>query len=326
VLSAYGENNVASMGWTGLDWTNAIIGKLAKDGYPTYFVPFFFSDPVEEIPGYASPVEVAAQYTNLVNGLFCFTAAGLPSQLALANSNYTAVVHSAGKLEMAGLEPTYWGMNQYSLARRYYETDGGEGLITQWQNIIATQPDWVEICTWNDFNESTYISPVVNPETYFAQLQIPHRNSHQGYLEFSKRYISWFKTGQEPPITQDGLFYFYRTQPMNAVASDTNDVWVYWRTGDIADQIYVTTVLTAPAQVEISSGNLTTTNRVPAGVNCFRTLFAPGSQIFVLQRNGAQVLTSQGPDILGQITNYDFFTASGDSYGISPPVHLQINN
>jgi hypothetical protein len=46
----------------------------------------------------------------------------------------------------------------------------------------------------------------------------------------------------------------------------------------------------------------------------------------VLQRNGAQVLTSQGPDILGQITNYDFFTASGDSYGISPPVHLQINN
>jgi len=314
------------MGWPGMDWTNAILGQLGRDGYPTCFVPFFFSDPVEEIPLPSSPVEVLNQYGSIINGLFNWTAAGLPAQLAVANSNYIAAVHSAGKLVMAGLAPSYWGSVQYGLGRRYYETDGGEGLTTEWQNIISNQPDWVEISTWNDFNESTYISPVTNPETYFSQLQIPHRNSHQGYLEYSKRYITWFKSGQQPTITQDALFYFYRTHPMNAVASNTNDMWVGWRTGDIADQIYVTTVLTAPAQVEISSGNLTTTNQVPAGVNSFRTSFAPGSQIFALQRNGTQVLTTRGPNILGQITNYDFFPASGYSYGMAPPVHLQISN
>jgi len=326
VLSAYGENNVASMGWPGMDWTNAIIGKLAKDGYPIYFVPFFFSDPVEEIPTSGSAPEVLNQYTNLVNGLFCWTAAGLPRQSAWANNTYTKSVQAAGKLSMAGITPHYWGSVQYGLGRRYYETDGGEGLLTQWLNIITNQPDWVEICTWNDFNESTYISPVMNPETYFPPLQIPHRYSHEGYLELSKRFIAWYKTGQQPPITQDALFYFYRTHPMNAVASNTNDMWVGWRTGDIADQIYVTTVLTAPAQVEISSGNLTTTNQVPTGISSFRTSFAPGAQNFVLQRNGVQVLTTQGPNILGRITNYDFFPASGYSYGIGAPVHLQISH
>ncbi len=74
-----------------------------------------------------------------------------------------------------------------SLSRRYFEFDGGEGIILQWNLIIVNQPDWVEIITWNDFNESTYISPVNNPEQYEAQVTTPHRYSHAGFLELSKR-------------------------------------------------------------------------------------------------------------------------------------------
>jgi len=315
VLSAYGWNDVPSAGWPGLDWTNAILGRLAKDGYQVFFVPFFFHDPVHEIPASADGLDVATKYTTIVNGLFCWTAAGLPNELAPANSNYISAVRGAGKLVMAGITPHYWGSVQYSLGRRYYETDGGEGLIMQWLSLITNQPDSVEICTWNDFNESTYISPVDNPEGYESQLQIPHRYSHKGYLELSKRYISWYKSGQQPAITNDSVYYFYRSHPKDLVASNTNDAPVGWREGDIADQIYVTTVLTSPAQVVITSGRTVTTNSVPAGISCFRTAFNPGSQSFILSRSGAAVASVQGPDILSQIQNYDFFPASGFSYG-----------
>jgi len=315
VLSAYGHNDVPSAGWPGNDWTNAVLGKLKQDGYPIYFVPFFFSDPVSEIPQNWCAAEVISNFGSILDGLFCWTAAGLPNQLAPANAMYTFNVHRLGKLSMAGITPHYWGSVQYSLGRRYYETDGGEGLILQWLCLIQNQPDWVEICTWNDFNESTYISPVDDPEQYFSDLTVPHRYSHKGYLELAKPYISWYKTGQQPAITNDALFYFYRSHPMNLTAANTNDTPVGWRTGDIADQIYITTSLMAPAEVLVNSGGVATTKVMPAGINCFRVSFTAGSQYFPLLRNGAVLASARGPDILSQITNYDFFPASGFVYG-----------
>jgi glucan endo-1,3-alpha-glucosidase len=328
VLSSYGQNDVPSMGWPGMNWTNAIIGQLQRDGYPIFFIPYFFSDPVQELPSYASAIFVLAKYTNLVNGLFYWGAGGLPPQLAQSNSNYVQAVHAAGLPVMASVAPAYWGELQLSLSRRYYEFDGGEGLALQWLSIITNQPDWLEICTWNDFNESTYISPVEDAGLYFAQLQTPHRYSHKGYLELSKPYITWFKTGKQPAISQDEILYFYRTHPKDLVASNTNDVPVSWRTGDVEDTLYATAFLTAPGNVVINSGGVMTTNSFPAGISTCRTPFSPGLQIVSLYRGGSQILMAHGPDILSQITNYDFFPASGFAYatnGMNPPKNLKIS-
>ena len=50
VLSSYGHNDVPSVGWPGMDWTNAILGKLRQDGYQVFFIPYFFPDPPHELP------------------------------------------------------------------------------------------------------------------------------------------------------------------------------------------------------------------------------------------------------------------------------------
>ena len=222
-------------------------------------------------------------------------------------------------------------MPEPTAGRRYVETDGGEGTILQWTSIITNQPDWVNIFTWNDFAESTYTSPVMNPEQLQygdGFLAIPHRYCHAGYLELSKHYIAWYKTGQEPPITQEALFYFYRTHPKNAVASDTNDIPVTWFFGNIQDVIYTTVFLKAPAQLEINSGGHLTTNTLSAGIQSLRTPFAPGAQTFIVKRGGKAVLSVQGPPVLSQITNYDFFPASGYTYGdtnvLQPPPDLRV--
>jgi glucan endo-1,3-alpha-glucosidase len=291
-----------------------------------FFVPFFYPNPTTELPQYQDAVNILNTYSNILDGLFLFGAAGLPYQLAQCNSNYTLAVHAAGKLFMAGVSPHYWGCKQPSIGRRYFEFDGGEGTSLQWSTVIAAQPDWVEIVTWNDFNESTYISPVEDPGQYFGELVTPHRYSHKGYLELSKHYITWFKSGQEPTIQNDALYYFYRTHPKNAVASVTNDIPVTWFLGNVQDTLNATVFLVQPAQLTIASGINRTTNSLPIGISAIRTPFAPGTQTLTLLRNGAQVLSAQGSNILSQIQNYDFFPASGFAYGKPiPPVDFHVS-
>lgn len=318
VVSTYGQN--------GVDWSGGVFGPLKTAGIECLFVPHFWPNPVRELPSYEDAVGILNTYSNLVDGLFQFGAAGLSDQLAQCNSNYTKAVHAVGKVSMASVTPHYWGCVQNG-GRRYYESNGGEGITLQWKSIITNQPDWVEIVTWNDWNESTYISPIDDPGNYYDGVKSPRRYSHAGYLELSKRYITWYKSGSEPAIDCDSLFYFYRTHSKSAVASQTNEVPVTWFIGDVRHTIYTTVFLIEPAQLVIASGNNLTTNSLPAGISHQRTDFTPGAQVFVLQRAGKKVLSVRGPDILTQITTYNYFPASGHAYGLLPsPQNLRVNH
>jgi glucan endo-1,3-alpha-glucosidase len=319
VLSTFGLNQVGYQ----VDWKNGVFAPLSQQGISICFVPFFWPSSGAEMPAYSDATNILATFTNQLSGLFLFGAAGIPSQLVQCNSNYNQAVHQAGKIFMAGLIPSYWGCLQFSDGRRYFEDDGGEGTVAQWESIIANQPDWVEIVTWNDFNESTYLSPVDNPEQYESQFSTPHRNCHAGYYELSKRYISWYKTGVPPATNQEALFYFYRTHSLNLVA--TNDTPVTSFHGDTADVIYNTLFLTSPAQLKVISGTNSAIYSIGAGLQQVRTPFSPGAQTFTLTRNGTLLLSVQGPPILSSITNYNYFPASGFAYvdnGLLPPTKL----
>jgi glucan endo-1,3-alpha-glucosidase len=317
VFSAWGMNDVPSAGWTGVNWTN-ILNLLKGAGYPAFFIPHFWPDPFSELPSYTDAQGLLAKYSFL-DGLYLFCPGGQPAQMAQSNSNYCRALHAAGKTFLACVAPNYWGWAQPSNGRRYFETYGGEGISLQWTSIITNQPDWAIFVTWNDFNESTYVSPVEDPGTYFWQLVAPVRNSHKGYLQLSKHYISWFKTGQEPPIDRDALFYFYRTHPKSAVAANTNDLRVTTFFGDVQDVLYTTLLLVKPADLEILSGGNWRTNSLPSGIQHIRTPFTPGAQRFTIRRGGVEVLSVSGPSIQSNIDLYDFFPASGYAYGGSGP-------
>jgi glucan endo-1,3-alpha-glucosidase len=320
VVSTFGQNN--------LDWSNSVFAPLKTNGISICFVPHFWPNPVQELPGFSDAVNILQKYRGLVDGLFLFGAAGLPAQLAQCNSNYTRAVHQAGKIFMASVTPHYWGAAQYTIGRRYFEFDGGEGIALQWNSIMQNQPDWVEITTWNDFNESTYIAPIENPAQYESQLQTPVRYSHKGYFELFRYYIAWFKTGNAPAVNRAALFFSYRTHPKNAVASNPNDLPTTWFIGDVGDTIYTTLFLPASAELDINSGGITTTNAVTAGIKYVRTPFFPGAQTFSLKRNGTELLSVQGPAIRSSIQTYDFFPATGYAYStnpiLSPPANFHI--
>ena len=144
----------------------------------------------------------------------------------------------------------------------------GKGLKLQWKSIIEQQPDWVEIVTWNDFSES-YICPVAlsnSPGSGRSPDAVPpylkSRSSHAGYLEVSRYYIEWYKTGKQPPLT-DALFYFYRVHPKDAVAKEDRPVKTFH--GPVQDVLYVTTMMTVPAELQVTSGGTKTTHRSSRG-------------------------------------------------------------
>jgi glucan endo-1,3-alpha-glucosidase len=137
-------------------------------------------------------------------------------------------------------------------------------------------------------------------------------------LELSKHYISWYKTGVEPVIVRDSLYCFYRVHPKKAAASNTNDLPVTWFIGNVEDTLYASVFLTAPADLEIISGNKAATNSLGAGLHHVRASFSSGPQALTLRRSGSQVLSIRGVDILSNIVNYDFFPFS--AYSNEQPV------
>lgn len=315
VLSTFGDN--------GLNWTNGVLQPLQSQGIPVFFVPDFTTEggTWQTLP--QSATNLVTKYGSFIDGLFDF-AAGLPSDIIYRDSAYLQACRGANKLCMAGCSPTYWGCNQQYAGRPYFESEGGAGIISQWQWILTNQPDWVEIVTWNDINESTYVVPLSQPDQYYSSP--PQRFSHAGYLELMKHYIAWYKSGVEPAIATDGIFYFYRTHSTNAVASSTNDVPVTVFMGPIQDVIYATATLTAPAELQITSGSHTAKFSLPAGISCQEIPFRPGAQIFVLRRNGRQLAAADGPAVVTKIQYYDYFVASGYAYAISSPSDLRVGN
>ena len=101
------------------------------------------------------------------------------STFAASNAASTRALHEAGKLSMASSTPSYWGRKQPG--RRYYESAGGEGTELQWKSIIETQPEWVEIVTWNDFDEATYVCPIADASKTLSFLEPPPRPEHYNF-------------------------------------------------------------------------------------------------------------------------------------------------
>jgi glucan endo-1,3-alpha-glucosidase len=209
----------------------------------------------------------------------------------------------------------YWSVNLSPSAGTYFEHYGGESPRDEWTNAISLNPAWIVQTTWNDFTES-YITPIdipnvptVNTGYSIEYLLKPHR----GYAELGKFYIQWYKTGSKPVITKDGLIYFYRT---HAQALDTTGSTTF-NPATIPNNVFVTTKLTAPAMLRITSGALATSYNLLAGINYTNTPFSSGAQKFEIVRNGLTIVTAIGEPILSTITSTFTGSIAGTTLTVS---------
>ena len=70
VLSAWGMNNVPSLGWVGVDWTNTVLNPLRDAGCPVFFIPHFWPPNAHELPTYSDAEFLLNQDGSFIQGLF----------------------------------------------------------------------------------------------------------------------------------------------------------------------------------------------------------------------------------------------------------------
>jgi hypothetical protein len=287
-----------------------------RGGRNVVFVPYFYPRPnITELPQQSHVDQVFDTFPGL-DGFFYFGAAGTGPQLAGCDALLAKKWVGAGKIFMAEVTPYYRGLGGNY---RVFETRGFEGMAQEWESAIQGNATWVEIVTWNDWGECSYVAPFGPPEkTELWQGHWGPMLSHTAYLDASRYYISWFKTGSPPPITRDEVYYCYRLHPKAVEGHVKPGEEKLGRPGGadgLKDSVFVTCFLTAPAQLSIHSGDTIARFDLPAGVQHLETPFALGAQRFVLQRGGKTLADKTGEHAISNDAWSNFNTFAGSTVG-----------
>ncbi len=336
VLSTFAGDKFGVAGWkkirsdlaTGANPSTRMVPNVLKvvSGAPsnapltTFLVPAFFFG--GETPAAADVVKGVSQWKSTLDGVLYWGIAGVPgshTELDTVESSraYGEALHRAGMLYMAPVALQFWGAN----ADRYYEYSGAAGMRAQWMDVIErSHPEWVEIITWNDFIEGTYISPIDDPNKYananfLVSSGVPvsttgYFHSHAGAAALLPYFIEWYKTEHKPEIKRDAVYYFYRTQLKGVDAGVPSVAHKY---GPVQDVIYITANLTVPAELRVTCGGQAHVLHLAAGSTDVETPFAAGGPPeFVLMRSGKVVATRAGADSIEAAPRYNnFYYSSG---------------
>jgi hypothetical protein len=299
------------VGQNTVDWQGGVFNPLQqKFGISVYFIPFFDGD----------PNGLFNQYSFL-SGLFHWTAWPYAGDLQSPNDNldkqYKSAAQSHNKAWMAPVSPYfakhYGGLPDGAKPNWVFGNYKGAGLyIDRWEQLIADQPNFIEIVTWNDYPEASYIGPISTVQ-YGTWGNAPNgvvdydrrTYPHTAYGDLSKYYIQVYKTGNRT-VGQDKVYVFYRSYPKTLNCNDRTGMGKQQNADSMQDDIYVVTLLRSPANVVINSGSSSKTfENVPAGVSTSSIPFGLGSQNVQISRNGQTI---------GQKTFAKQITGSCDLY------------
>lgn len=288
-----------------------------------FLVPAFFWG--GELPSDAAIRRGVNEWGDAIDGSFYWGIAGVPASGGALDDvrcshAYASAVHARHKLYMAPVAVQFLAAN----ANRYYEYSGGAGMRAMWMDTIErSKPEWVEILTWNDFIEGTYISPIDDPNRYVGAnflegSGVPagtrgYFHNHAAAGDLMSYYIRWYKTGRKPAIGEDAIFWFYRTQ---RASNDAGAPPVKNKYGPVADVIYITANLKSPARLRVDSGGRVTTLKLAAGSHDFSVPFAPGAAPSFSLLRGEYVLKATGNDRIETSTRYNnFYYSTGEMRG-----------
>jgi glucan endo-1,3-alpha-glucosidase len=308
--------------------TIAVAGAPSNAPIQIFLVPAFFGAFGGELPAQSQIQSGFNTWSSIVDGLFYWGIAGVPGGSAggypdqiPSSEAYASVLHSAGKLYMAPIALQFWGSD----AARYFEYSGYQGMRDMWMNAInVTHPEWVEIITWNDFIEGTYVSPIDDPNKYqfadfLVQSGLPTQpgplgyfHSHVGAWALLPYFIEWYKTGFQPNIAKNSVFWAYRTQSVNDKAASGIPA-LGTLNGPIADEIYVTANVAQPGTLTVTSGTLQNSFTLPAGSTDVQAPFIDGNPPifnFTPTDQNCAALIGSGTDPIGI---YTYSPASGPS-------------
>jgi hypothetical protein len=252
-------------------WWQSVLSQLSAKGINVAFVPTFL--------GWTTS---AAAFAPISYGFADWGTATAIASSEMQGAPGTA--HSSyGKIFMMPVDPQQFRPKDFM----YWEAGNSAAFRAAWASSIQGDADWVQVVTWNDYSESGQISPYTD-----ASLRT---DIGTGYYDLNGYYAAWFLTGQQPQITHDVLYYFYRREPASAPGSLQSKLEaVASGTGTPQNDIELVGFLTAPGVLKITIGAKTYTQNASAGVVSFKIPSQAGTPLFTLSRNGSDVFSFKG--------------------------------
>jgi hypothetical protein len=252
-------------------WWQSVISQLSAQGIQIAFVPTFLAWP-------AAP----AAYAAFSYGFADWGTATAPAATALESEPKT--VHTTyGKIYMMPVDPQQYRPKDFL----FWEAGNSASYRDAWTASIQGDADWVQVVTWNDFSESSQIAPSTDTSL--------RRYIGTGYYNLTGYYASWFLTGQQPQITHDVLYWFYRREATTAAGPAQSQLdGIATGTGTAQNDIELLAFLTSPGVLTITIGGKTYTENAAAGVVSFSVPSQAGTPVFTLSRSGAEVFSMTG--------------------------------
>ncbi len=268
------------------------LNKLKAEGRKIFFIPLSSVGRYEMTQSVENGLRLCQEPH--VDGIWRFACDDTPWGLVNVNANLRRATIRANKLYMAGNAVNYNSANVRDM-------QGLRGYGAIWEGIIRDNADWVEIVTWNDYNEDTNLMHY----KWKRDWDKLNYNRDGSFLDATAYYISWYKTGAPPPVRQDKVFFAHRDRGrwLTRAWDAEKQVWKIHTLGkwpftqihdDVLDKVYFTTFLTAPARLRVTVGGKTRSFDMPAGVTHGDVPLEPGVPRFVLQRDGQTVLDVVG--------------------------------
>jgi hypothetical protein len=280
-----------------VDWWSNVLAQLKSRGIAVAFVPTFLGWKAQA--GAFAPISYG--YADWGTA----TAAA-----AEAMQSDPGLAHQSGRIYMMPVDP-----QQYRPKNSiYWEAGNSAAFRNAWMSAIGGNADWVQLVTWNDFSESSEVSPYTDSTL--------RRDIGTGFYDLNAYYATWFLTGKQPAINHDVLYYFYRREPTNA-ASPAQTAANKIINGTPEDKVEVVAFLTAPADLKITIAGRSTTQSAPAGITSFKVPSAAGVPMFSLSRTGSEVFSFQGPVPISDATGLSsgvidmtYWSGSGSKAGV----------
>ncbi len=270
-------------------WLQNFMGPLKAMGLTPYFMPYFPNKPV---------ARVIAGFGSMISAYYNFAVADPDKGIATSRewdalfaARHIPFIHAFG--------PAYWQVCSDKPGQsRYFEHQAGEGFAKNWAYVLhELKPNLAIYSVWNDFGEDNFLVPADEPPAFFRNPAVPTW-THRGFSELSKYYTRWFKTGAPPPIERDTMFFFYRQHPKDLPPPPSDQCLITDQViqlfGDVQDDLYITTMLSAPAELRVVTGGRETRQAVAAGIQHTRVPFALGKPLFELSRGGKVIARKAG--------------------------------
>ncbi len=342
MLAAYGNNpnyfhyqgRPLFTGWSsGLDTTkgstddqfwSAVAASIKSTGLSPFFMPTFSNWTA------ANPISSAQSYANteawLTSGWLNSVVQGLitwgdyvPPLYVENNDAFAAVAAHNNIAFAASVESWHAPIRFLSTGQAVsgdimasLEFNGGEGLSAIWEYIITKiKPSMVYLVTWNDYTES-YMGPASQVDLTADnqpawQVTGDYLFTHAAYTDLNRYFIQWYKTGVQP-TRPDAMYVSYRNASTKMVASrapaGTVISWNQEGLNPTLDDIYITTILAAPATMTVTSGGRVTSVSLGTGLNHTRVPFNVGAQKFVLIRNQTTLVGITGANVVSSEPYY----------------------